>query len=286
MPYETLVDTETVARYLDAPDWRVFDCRFDLMDPDAGLRAYEAGHVPGAVYVHLDDDLAGEITPATGRHPLPDLDQLVEKLRRWGVDRDCQLVVYDDGPGGIAVRFWWLMRHLGLGRVAVMDGGFQAWGDEGRPQSREVPERRRTSFAPATRGDDVVGASEFEKPAPSRRYLLMDARAAERFCGETEPIDPVAGHVPGAVNRPFTDNLDENGRFRGPEALRRDFQQLLGGCAPGEVAHMCGSGVTACHNLLAMEHAGLTGSKLYVGSWSEWITDATRPVVNESKEQR
>lgn len=284
MPFETLVDTETVARHLDAPDWRLFDCRFDLMDPDAGRRAYEAGHVPGAVYVHLDDDLAGEKTPATGRHPLPDLDQLVEKLRRWGVDRNCQLVAYDDGPGGIAVRFWWLMRHLGLGRVAVMDGGFQAWSDEGLRLSREVPERRRTDFAPATRGDDVVGASEFEKPTPSRRYLLMDARAAERYRGETEPIDPAAGHVPGAVNRPFTDNLDENGRFRGPEALRRDFQQLLGGCAPGEVAHMCGSGVTACHNLLAMEHAGLTGSKLYAGSWSEWITDAGRPVVDESKE--
>lgn len=285
MPFETLVDTGTMARHLESPDWRVFDCRFDLMDPGAGRRAYDAGHVPGAVYVHLDDDLAGETSADTGRHPLPDLDALTAKLRLRGVDRDSQLVAYDDGPGGIAVRFWWLMRHLGLRRVAVMDGGFKAWRDEGRPLSREEPECRPTGFTPEALADDVVAASEFERPPASRRYLLMDARAAERYRGETEPIDPVAGHVPGAVNRPFSDNLDENGRFRDPEALRRDFQQLLGGCAPGEVAHMCGSGVTACHNLLAMEHAGLQGSKLYVGSWSEWITDPTRPVARGSKEQ-
>jgi thiosulfate/3-mercaptopyruvate sulfurtransferase len=284
MPFETLVDTETVARHLETPDWRLFDCRFDLMDPEAGRRAYGAGHVPGAVYVHLDEDLAGEKTPSTGRHPLPDLDSLGAKLCHWGVDRDCQLVAYDDGPGGIAARFWWLMRHLGLRHVAVMDGGFRAWREEGRPVTTEVPARRPTVFVPETRGDDMVDAAEFEKPPASRRYLLMDARGAERFRGETEPIDPVAGHVPGAVNRPFPDNLDENGRFHDPEALRRDFQQLLGGCAPGEVAHMCGSGVTACHNLLAMEYARLTGSKLYVGSWSEWITDTSRPVVNASKE--
>lgn len=279
MPYETLVDTGTVARHLEAPDWRLFDCRFDLMDPDAGRRAFDAGHVPGAVYVHLDEDLAGEKTPATGRHPLPDLAQLAEKLRRWGVDRDCQLVAYDDGPGGIAARFWWLMRHLGLGRVAVMDGGFKAWRDEERPVSREVPERPATDFSPEPAGGDAVPAAEFEKPPASRRYLLMDARGPERYRGETEPIDPVAGHVPGAINRPFPDNLDETGRFRDPEALRRDFEALLGGCMPREVAHMCGSGVTACHNLLAMEHAGLTGSKLYVGSWSHWITNSERAIA-------
>lgn len=279
MPYETVVSRDVVADHLDDPNWLLFDCRFDLADPDAGRRAYQVGHVPGAVYVHLDEELAGPVGPETGRHPLPDPGAFADRLRRWGVTPERQLVAYDDGPGHMAVRFWWLCRHFGFRDVAVMSGGFAAWRAEGRPITGEEAQRAPGELAPSLRDDDHVDADTLQRELEKSALLLLDARAAERFRGESEPIDAKAGHVPGALNRPFTENLDEAGEFKPPEQLRREFERLLGGREAEQVAHMCGSGVTACHNLLAMEHAGLVGSKLYPGSWSEWITDPDRPIA-------
>lgn len=279
MPYSTVIDRDTVEAHLGDADWLLFDCRFDLADPEAGGRAYSQGHLPGAVYIHLDEDLAGPRGPDTGRHPLPDLDEFAGKLQRWGVNGERQLVAYDGGPGAMAVRFWWLARHLGLTSVAVMSGGYGAWEREGRPIQRETPPSPPGRFTPVVRGDDAVDVDTLRRRLQAGESVLLDARDASRYRGEREPIDAKAGHVPGALNRPFVTNLDKEGEFRSPEALRGEFDELLAGLDPAEVVHMCGSGVTACHNLLAMEHAGLPGSKLYVGSWSHWITDPERPVA-------
>lgn len=279
MPYETVVQRDTVASRLDDPAWLLFDCRFELGDTEAGRRAFAKGHLPGAVYVHVDEDLAGPKGPGTGRHPLPDAGALADRLRQWGVTAGEQLVAYDGGSGAMAVRFWWLCRHLGLHAVALMSGGFEAWRREGRPLVTEVQRRAAGHVVPDVRPGDYLGADALQMALARGRCLLLDARSPERFRGEHEPMDARAGHVPGAVNRPFADNLDQAGEFKTPDVLRREFERILGRRDPGEVVHMCGSGVTACHNLLAMEHAGLTGSRLYPGSWSEWITDPDRPVA-------
>jgi len=277
--FTTLVTTEELERRLDDPGWVVVDCRFTLTDPQAGRRAYAEGHIPGARYAHLDEDLSGPRTPTSGRHPLPDPAVLAQKLGAWGIDADKQVVVYDDTFGAMAVRLWWLLRWLGHGKVALLDGGWPAWKREGRPVSRELPRVRPAVFHPRPDDGMWVDAARVEALLGDSRYLLLDARAEERYSGEREPLDPVAGHVPGAVNRPYEDNLDPGGRFLPPEALRAAYLELLDGRPPERVIHMCGSGVTACHNLLAMEIAGLAGGKLYPGSWSEWITDPRRPTA-------
>lgn len=279
MPYETVIDRDSVANHLDDPDWLLFDCRFDLADTEAGRRAYREGHLPRAIYVHVDEDMAGPTGPTTGRHPLPDPGAFAERLHRWGVAPGRQLVAYDDGPGAMAARFWWICRHLGFRAVAVMSGGYEAWRRERRPITTQVPRPDPGPFQPELRAGDTMDVPELQPALAEGGCVLVDARAPERFRGESEPIDAKAGHVPGAVNRPFQDNLDADGEFRPPEALRRDFEALLKDREPVAAVHMCGSGVTACHNLLAMEHAGLPGSKLYPGSWSHWITDPDRPVA-------
>ncbi|MCS6787309.1 MAG: sulfurtransferase [Thiobacillaceae bacterium] len=277
----TLVSTEDLARHLDDPQWVVFDCRFTLTDPEAGRRAYAEAHIPGAHYAHLDEDLSGPIVPGrTGRHPLPDPQVLAEKLYRWGVGVNKQVVVYDDSFGAMAVRMWWLLRWLGHPAVALLDGGLPKWRREMRPLTSEPPPPRKGNCvclpepSQVVTAEDVMRVVRGEEPA-----LIIDARPERRFTGEFEPLDPVAGHVPGAINWNFEDNLDLDGTFLPPEALRENFQALLKGRAPWQVIHMCGSGVTACHNILAMEIAGLPGSRLYPGSWSEWITDPSRPIA-------
>lgn len=275
----TLVDTETLARHLDDPRWVVFDCRFTLTDPEAGRRAYVAGHIPGARYAHLEEDLSSPVGPGTGRHPLPNPAVLASKLGAWGVDATRQVVVYDDSFGAIAARLWWLLRWLGHEAVALLDGSFPKWQREGRPVTSEPPRAAPVRFAPRLRDELWVDSQFVARAVQDSTYLVLDARAEERFRGEVEPFDPVAGHVPGAINRPYEDNLDLSGEFLSEEALREDYTALLAGVPPERVIAMCGSGVTACHNLLAMEHAGLKGARLYAGSWSEWITDPRRPVA-------
>lgn len=275
----TLVDTETLSRHLDDPRWVVVDCRFALTDPDAGRRLYQAGHIPGARYAHLELDLSSPVTPASGRHPLPPPNTLAEKLGRWGIDKTKQVVVYDDSFGAMASRLWWLLRWLGHEAVALLDGGFPKWQREGRPVTKDAPRITPTQFHPTINDAMWVDADQVGVLVGAHGHLLLDARAEERFRGEIEPLDKVAGHIPGAVNMPYEDNLDFSGEFMSDEALREHYLAILHGVAPEKVVQMCGSGVTACHNILAMEHAGLTGAKLYAGSWSEWITDPTRPVA-------
>lgn len=280
MYINTLVTTEDLARHLDDPDWVVFDCRFTLTDPEAGRQAYLKNHIPGAHYVHLDEDMAAPVKPGrTGRHPMPDAQELAKKLCAWGVGVNKQVVVYDDSYGAMAVRLWWLLRWLGHPAVALLDGGYPKWTREARPLTAEPPTERKGNCACLPEPTQLVGADEVLRASETGDALIIDARPDRRFTGEFEPLDPVAGHVPGAINWPFEENLDIDGTFQPPEALREQYQALLKGRPAWQVIHMCGSGVTACHNLLAMEIAGLPGSRLYPGSWSEWITDPARPVA-------
>ncbi len=280
MFYTTLVSTDDLAHHLDDPHWVVIDCRFALTDPEGGRSAYGKGHIPGAHYAHLDDDLAGPTGPDTGRHPLPDVETLALKLCRWGVGINKQVVVYDDSFGSMAVRLWWLLRWLGHPGVALLDGGYPKWLRERRPINQETPVPIcKDACARLPESSLYVTVDQVMAAMRSGDKLILDARPERRFSGEYEPLDPVAGHVPGAVNWNFEENLDIDGTYSPPEALRENYQALLKGRAPSDVIHMCGSGVTACHNILAMEIAGLSGSRLYVGSWSEWVTDPSRPIA-------
>jgi len=281
MKFTTLISPDQLAQHLHAPQLRIFDCRFALTRPQSGRQAYAKAHIPGACYAHLNEDLSAPVTPTSGRHPLPDPRALAEKLGRWGVDRDKQVVVYDDSFGSMAVRLWWLLRWLGHDAVALLDGGFPAWQKQGRELSAEIPVVRPTEFHPAP-DDSMRVDSAAMLAALQQKRLIIDARAEERFTGFIEPIDKVAGHIPGTLNRPFEDNLDMRGNFLPPKELRGEYESLLHGAPPAEVIHMCGSGVTACHNMLAMELAGLPMGKLYAGSWSEWITDPSRPIVGKA----
>lgn len=280
MQYSMLVDTATLNEHLDDARWVVFDCRFNLKNPGEGREKYNAGHVPGARYADLDRDLSSAKRPGSGRHPLPDIAGFIAWLRGCGVDRDSQVVVYDDRGGVLAGRMWWLLRLLGHTPVAVLDGGWTAWTRAKCPVSSEVPDPEEGDFDGKPFRGWWVTTRELEELLKNegRRPLLVDARSAERFRGEKEPIDPKAGHVPGALNRPCDDNLDPDGRFLSADRLKRDFETLLAGGDAGEVVHMCGSGVSACHNILAMELAGWPITPLYVGSWSEWITDPARGI--------
>jgi thiosulfate/3-mercaptopyruvate sulfurtransferase len=282
MIYSTLITTAELAPHLDDPRWVIFDCRFTLTDPDAGRHAYAIGHIPGARYAHLNDDLSAPLTSASGRHPLPAPKELAEKLGRWGVDRTKQVVVYDASFGAIAARMWWLLHWLGHKAVAVLDGDLRRWEKESRPITRDPPDVTPTQFHPTLHEDLWVDVGHVERMVVDSAGLLMDARSEERFKGEVEPLDPVAGHIPGAVSVPFEDNLELDGTFLSREALGERYRALLGEKHPRGVVHMCGSGVTACHNLLAMEHAGLRGARLYAGSWSEWIRDPNHPIVTGS----
>lgn len=280
MSYTTLISTQELATQLGNPNWVIFDCRFTLTDPEGGRGAYAEGHIPGARYVHLDEDLSSPITPGTGRHPLPDPKVLSEKLCRWGVGINRQVVVYDDSFGSMAARMWWLLRWLGHPDVALLDGGYQKWQREKRLIAKETPADVHHASCPSLpEHSQWSSAQEVIESLSDNKTRLIDARPDRRYTGEYEPLDPVAGHVPGSINWPFEENLDFDGTFLAPEALRENYQALLKGAAPHQVIHMCGSGVTACHNILAMEAAGLSGSRLYPGSWSEWITDPSRPIA-------
>jgi thiosulfate/3-mercaptopyruvate sulfurtransferase len=292
MEFKTLIDATSLQTLLGTPhapsSLVVLDCRFDLTAPDAGGRAYLAAHVPTARYVDLNRDLSGPASPASGRHPLPAPERMAARFEQLGVREDSQVVVYDEVNGSFAARAWWLLRWLGHSKVAVLDGGMKAWRAAGGAveSGGTIPSADPAPRDPAPRGpaprvdpNAVVSSAELVDILKEGRRLLVDARAAERFAGSVEPIDPVAGHIPGAVNHPFSANLGDDGRFLPPAELGRRWRERLTGVAPADTIAMCGSGVTACHNLLAMEIAGLPGAKLYAGSWSEWIRDSARPVA-------
>ena len=281
MKAEMLVTPEALARHLGDAKWIVFDVRHDLVNPTKGREAYAGGHIPGAYFMHTDEDLAAPKTGRNGRHPLPDVAAFAAKLNACGVEPDSRIVIYDDSSSSYAVRLWWMLRWLGHEHVALLDGGWPLWVQEGRPVSRDVPPPKQGHFVPRPMLGATVDAAFVERFRKDPSIRLVDARAADRFAGRNETIDPVAGHVPGAVNRFWKLNLQADGRFKAPDALRKEFELLLGGIDPEATVHMCGSGVTACHNAFAMELAGLPGGRLYPGSWSEWSSDPARPVERE-----
>lgn len=276
--YTNLISTADLAKNLENPHWVIVDCRFDLGKPDWGEQAYQQAHIPGAVYAHLDRDLSGPKTGQTGRHPLPEQAELFAALSRMGIGPGVQVVAYDANGGAYAVRLWWLLKLYGHSAAAVVDGGFPKWQAEGRPTRAGVETNPTTGFSGTLNGDMIADEQDAARAAADPRGRLVDARAPERYRGEVEPIDPVAGHIPGAVNRFHGLNLDQNGTMKPPDQLRVEFEQLLGDADPHETVFYCGSGVTSIHHLLAMESAGLPGGKIYVGSWSHWIRDPKRPI--------
>jgi thiosulfate/3-mercaptopyruvate sulfurtransferase len=276
MTYTTIVSTELVQAHLST--WAIVDCRFDLQNDAWGREQYLAAHIPGAVYASLNEDLAGERTGQNGRHPLPSIDALARTFARFGIDRSTQVVVYDQDAGLYASRVWWSLRYLGHDAVALLDGGWTRWMREGRPARSGNEVRQPAAFVAAPRAGMQLPIDEVIARLDDPDTLLIDARGAERFEGRTEPLDRVAGHIPGAANRFYRGNLAEDGTMLPAAVLREQFEALLDGRTPDQAVAYCGSGVSACHNLLAMEHAGLTGTRLYVGSWSEWSSDPTRPV--------
>lgn len=279
MVFSTLVSTADLAHHLAEANWVICDCRHDLLEPDTGRSAHARAHIPGAHFLHIDEDLSGPKLGQNGRHPLPQADKLTARLGGIGVDRDSQVIAYDAHGGMFAARLWWLLRWLGHEAVAVLDGGIPKWIAEGRPITADSAPARPRTFERSP-GILPVNATFVLTHLDGHGMRLLDARAAERFAGQNETLDPVAGHIPGALNRYFKLNLDERGGFKPADLLRKEFKALLLETSSRELVHYCGSGVTACHNLLAMEHAGLSGSRLYPGSWSEWCADPGRPVAH------
>lgn len=278
MAYTTLVDTALLAAHLGDPRWAVVDCRFMLTDTGWGTREYVSRHIPGAVYAHLESDLSGPVSGRNGRHPLPDPVALVPTLAGFGIGDGVQVVAYDQDNGMFASRLWWLLRWMGHDAVAVLDGGFARWIADQRPTSSGRETRPARAFAGSPRADMVAGVEEVARLSAGGSSRLIDVRAPERYRGEVEPIDRVPGHIPGAVNDHFLQNVDERGMFRSTDTLRTRLAAVLGRARPDEAVCYCGSGVTACHSLLALELAGLHGARLYAGSWSEWSSDPSRPV--------
>jgi thiosulfate/3-mercaptopyruvate sulfurtransferase len=281
---KTLIEPATLAAELANPQWVVIDCRFDLQKPAWGRAAWAHSHIPGALYADLDQELSGARGPGSGRHPLPQPQALAATFSRWGIDDEVQVIAYDQGPGVYAARLWWLLRWLGHVSVAVLDGGLAGWQRAGLPLGSESAARPARVFVarvhPGMTATGVQVAAALQSGAlKSGATLLVDARGADRFAGENETLDPVAGHIPGARNHPFVGNQDSDGRFLSAAQLRARWQGTLAGGSASDVVAMCGSGVTACHNLLALEVAGLPGARLYGGSWSEWITDPEHPVA-------
>ena len=286
--YTTLISTDILGSHLQ-DNWVVVDCRFDLQNDQWGREQYLASHIPGAVYASLSHDMAGPKTGTNGRHPLPSMDALSATLGRLGISSGSQhprtlapshpqVVAYDQDSGMYASRLWWLLRYAGHDAVALLDGGWAKWLREGRPTRSGLETRTPTTFVAAPRPGMRVGVDEVVSLVNDPAALLVDARAPERYEGRTEPIDRVPGHIPGAVNHHYKSNARDDSTFLSPDVLRDRFTELLDGRDPSQAVMYCGSGVTACHNLLAMAHAGLPGARLYPGSWSEWSADPTRPV--------
>ena len=275
-----LISVDELRPHLADAAWVVVDCRFNLLQPEKGRAEYRAGHIPRAVFADLDRDLAAPVTDTSGRHQLPEAESLAATLGRLGIGNDTRVVVYDYGSGALAARLWWMLRWLGHSRVAVLDGGFAAWRAAGGEVETELPQASVQRFRPRPDERMLIGTEELQKalsgdhPPP-----LVDARDRQRFLGEIEPIDTVAGHIPGALNFPFADSLNPDGRWRETAQLREQWVALFANELPADWIAMCGSGVTACHLAISAERAGLPAPRLYVGSWSEWIRDPQREVA-------
>jgi thiosulfate/3-mercaptopyruvate sulfurtransferase len=281
MIFTTLISVADLKREFPDPRLVVVDCRFSLEDAEAGRRQYLESHIPGAVYAHLDKDLSSPVIPGvTGRHPIPDAEQLSEKLGEWGINSSSKIVVYDDAGGAMAAsRLWWLLGWLGHYAVAVLDGGWGAWLNSGEPTRSSHESRSSSSFIPRIKRSRLIGTIELLDRLEDPDLLIVDSRVEERYRGEVEPIDQVAGHIPGAVVSPYGDVLNAEGYFLPQDQLRSHFKQLLGESSAKNTVFYCGSGVNAVQNILAVAHAGLGNARLYAGSWSEWITDPDRPVA-------
>ena len=270
MTYNTLINTDTLLQNINKPNWVIIDCRFALGDSNAGRKAYQSGHIPNASYAHLNEDLSSQIIPKkTGRHPLPDINTFVDQLGKWGIHSGVQVIVYDDKGGAIAARLWWLLNWLGHSNVAVLNGGWQMWIKKNHPISKQAPKITPKSFSPTLQAQLTISKKEIAIQTEDSPSVIVDSRAHERYLGRMEPIDPIAGHIPGAISLPFADNLDTNGQFLSKELLQKRFSAISK--LPKPPVFYCGSGVTACHNILAYKHAGYGDAILYPGSWSEWI---------------
>lgn len=280
MGYQTLISVEELLPKYEQDDWVVVDCRFSLADPALGRKLYLESHIPGAVYAHLDEDLSSPIIPGvTGRHPLPDPDDFARTVGGWGVADGVQVVAYDNMGGAIAARLWWMLRHFGHDDVAVLNGAWSAWDAAGNPTVSGEETGTPRQFTVRQRSGGVATTEEVLANIENPTLRIFDVRAPERYQGEEELIDPVAGHIPGAISAPYADNLGENGTYLHEDELRQRYQTLLEGVRPEQVVFYCGSGVTSNHSLLALAHLGLDGARLYVGSWSQWITDSRRPIA-------
>lgn len=280
MVYTTLIAPADLAAQLSNPDWVVFDCRFVLDDPHAGQQQYAQGHIPGALHADLEADLSGTVIAGiTGRHPLPPADAFVHKLSQWGVDSSVQVVAYDDWYGAFAARLWWMLRWLGHEAVAVLDGGVRRWQAAGYALRPGAEQRAPRIFVPQLVPHMHVTTTDMLSLHTDPAVRVVDARSADRYRGENEPRDPQAGHIPGAANRFFGSNVDANEQWLPAEVLRAQWQAVIGETPAEQVIHYCGSGVSAAHNALAMAHAGLGAGRVYIGSWSEWSADATRPIA-------
>ena len=283
MACTTLVSTNTLASHLNDSSWIIADCRYNLTDEAWGHAQYIAGHIPGAVFVDLAHDLAGPRTGANGRHPLPSPETIAATFGRIGIGIDTQVIAYDQDAGPYASRLWWMLRYVGHDAVAVLDGGFAKWTREGRPARTSEETRPAAAFTPRLRRDMRVTVDEAARLVGNPSVMFVDARSPERYQGHPDPLDNVSGHIPGASNRSYRHNVAEDGTMRPPDALRTEFERLLGDRSADQIVMYCGSGITACHNLLAMEYSGLHGMKLFAGSWSEWEADPARPVERSSK---
>lgn len=289
MIYTTLISRDELLPNIHHPNWAIIDCRFSLEDAGRGRRDYLHSHIAGAIYAHLNEDLCGSVVPGvTGRHPLPTVEQLAERFSSWGIDERVQVVAYDDwipASGAVAARLWWSLRWLGHQAVAVLDGGWAAWQEAGLPAGHGVESRLPRTFVPRLRPELLASSEEVNRRRQDQTWMVFDSRLYDRYRGENETIDPVAGHIPGAKSAPYIDNAAPGGNFLPAEALNKRFKGLLGGVPAERAVFYCGSGVTAAHNLLAMTHAGIGEGRLYVGSWSEWITDPRHPVcVGDERE--
>lgn len=281
--HTTLISTDVVADHVTNPSWLIADCRYNLSDEHWGRAEFNSRHIPGAVFVDVAHELAGDRSGVNGRHPLPTIDAMAATFGRLGIAEGTQVVAYDQDTGAFASRLWWMLRYLGHDAVAVLDGGFAKWTGEGRPVLSDSETRQPVHFTPRLRPQMRVTVDEALAHVDDPAVLLIDARSPDRYSGRPDPLDTVYGHIPGARNRYYRDNVTETGIMKPVGELRADFEKVLAGTAAHRAVLYCGSGITACHNLLAMEHAGLHGARLFAGSWSEWESDPNRPIERSSK---
>jgi len=281
MMFTNFIKTEQLAQFYSNPDWVIIDCRFDLQQPEWGFMDYQHAHIPGAIYVDLNRDLSGPITPKSGRHPLPQPECFAQLIAKLGITPEKQVVVYDTTNGAFAARLWWMLRICKYYRAAILEGGFNKWAKENRPIRGGIESSKALLEIPSLSFDHsmYVTTEQMEMIYANPEYVIVDARSPERFRGELETIDPIAGHIPGALNRYHADNLNEDGTLKSPKQLRKEFNELLAGKHAEKCVVYCGSGVTSCFHLAVMDYCNITGAKLYVGSWSEWIRDSKRPII-------